>query len=150
MPALEAASEAAFQLRDYSAARNYLLPVVAQKPKDEHFLELLNLSELVLKLDPWQRGLPAQEQTRRALQDFQIAVARAQKCATQAEGGVAGLLEQARNLNPNERILSRDPEALGKAMDLVFKLEKAAESCAPASPEDKALELLTQQQEVLR
>ena len=147
MPALEAASEVAFQLRDYSAARNYLLPVVAQKPRDEHFLELLNLSELVMKLDPWQRGLPAQEQAGRALQDFQITVARAQKCAP-ADSAVAALLDQAKALKPTRKSLAGNPDALEKTMGLTFKLESTSASCAPASLEDKALGLLAQQQEV--
>lgn len=149
LAALEAASEAAFQLRDYSAARNYLLPVVAQKPKDEHFLELLNLSELVMKLDPSERGLPAQEQARRALRDLQIAVAGAQKCAP-PDSGVAALLDQAKSLKPTQRSLASNPDALGKTIDLVFKLQKASAPCGPASLEDKAVGLLAQQQEVTR
>ena len=65
MPALEGASEAAFRMGEYEIARHYLLPIVAQKPKDEHYLELLNLAELVLKLDPSERGLPSRERARR-------------------------------------------------------------------------------------
>jgi len=149
MPSLEAASEVAFRSADYTTARNYLLPIVAQKPKDEHFLELLNLSELVIRLDPSQRGLPAQEQARRALQDFEIALGRAQKC-TPTDSEVATLLDQARTLRPTRKNLASDPGALGKTMDLVFKLESASTSCGPPSLEDKALGLLTQEQEVPR
>lgn len=149
MPALEAASETAFHLGDYSAARNYLLPIVTQKPKDEHFLELLNLSELVMKLDPSERGLSSQEQARRAAKDIHIATARAQKCAP-ADTGVAMLVAQAKDLQRTERTLASNPEALRKTMDLAFRLEKASASCAPASLEDKALGLVAQPQEVPR
>jgi len=150
MPALEAASEAAFRMGDYPTARHYLLPIVAQKPKDEHSLELLNLSELVIKLDPSERGLPSQEQARRALQDFHLALARAQKCTPSAGSGVAALVDQAKSIKPNERILARNPDAIAKTMDLVFKLEKASAPCGPAGLEDKALGLLAQQSEMPR
>jgi predicted Zn-dependent protease len=150
MPALEAASEAAFRMGDYPTARHYLLPIVAQKPKDEHFLELLNLSELVIKLDPSERGLPSQEQARRAAQGFELALARAQKCAPASASGVAALLEQAKSIKPNEKFLARNPDAIEKTMDLVFKLEKASAQCGPAGLEDKALGLLAQQWETPR
>jgi len=150
MPALEGASEAAFRMGDYATARHYLLPIVAQKPKDEHFLELLNLSELVIKLDPSERGLPSQEQARRALQDFQFALVRAQKCAPASASGVAVLLEQAKSIRPNEKSLARNPDAIAKTMDLVFKLEKASAQCGSAGLEDKALGLLAQQWETPR
>ena len=148
MPALEGASEAAFRLHDYSAARHYLLPIVAQKPKDEHFLEMLNLSELVVKLDPSERGLSALQQAHRAVQDFQIALARAQKCTPSADSGVTALLEQAKSIKPNEKLLTSKPDGIEKTMDLVFKLEKASAACGPPSLEDKALGLLAQQWQV--
>lgn len=150
MPALEGASETAFRMGEYEIARHYLLPIVAQKPKDEHFLDLLNLSELVIKLDPSERGLPSREQARRAAQDLQIALARARKCAPAADSGVAALLDQAKSFRPTERILASNPDAIEKTMGLVFKLEKASAQCGPAGLEDKALGLLAQQWETPR
>lgn len=155
MPALEGAGEAAFLMGEYQTARHYLLPIVAQKPKDEHSMELLNLSELVIKLDPFARGLPAQERARRALHDFRLALARAQKCAPAAtaptapssDSSLAALLQQARSIKPNERVLARNADALERTMDLVFKLEKASGQCGPAGLEDKALALLGEQWE---
>ncbi len=155
MPALVGAGEAAFLMGEYQTARHYLLPIVAQKPKDEHSLELLNLSELVIKLDPFARGLPAQERARRALHDFQLALARAQKCAPAAtaptapssDSSLAALLQQARSIKPNEKVLARNADALERTMDLVFKLEKASGQCGPAGLEDKALALLGEQWE---
>jgi len=149
MPGLEGASEAAFRMGEYEIARHYLLPIVAQKPKDAHFLELLNLSELVIKLDPSERGLPSQEPARRALHDFQLALTRAQKCAPAADSDVAALLGQAKSIKPSERVLT-SPDAIEKTMNLVFKLEKASAPCGPAGLEDKALGLLAQQWETPR
>ena len=157
MPALQGAGEAAFQMGEYQIARHYLLPVVAQNPGDQHSLELLNLSELVIKLDPSERGLPSQKQARRALHDFQLALTRAQKCvpaAVPAEassgGDLATLVQQARSMKLTQKALATDPHALERTIDLVFKLEKAAAQCGPPGLEDKALALLGQRWEASR
>jgi tetratricopeptide (TPR) repeat protein len=151
MPALQGAGEAAFRMGEYQTARYYLLPIVAQKPKDKQSLELLNLSELVIKLDPFARGLPSRERARRAVHDFQVALARAQKCASPA-ADLSSLLQQADSTKATirERVLARNPDALEKTMDLVFKLEKAAAPCEPPGPKDTALGLLAQQWEASR
>ena len=160
-PALKGASEAAFRMGQYLVARHYLLPLVAQDPNDESSLEMLNLCELVVKLDPFSRGLTSRERARRAMHDLQLALARAQKCgvpgmrpATQTTSSssasdLSSLLAQADSRKPamSERVLSADPKALDSTMDLAFKLEKASAQCAPASLEDKALGLLAQQPE---
>jgi len=166
MPALKGASEAAFRMGEYQTARHYLLPIVAQDPKDQSSLEMLNLCELVLKLDPFARGLTAREQAHRALHDFQLALARAQKCAVPAAeptsrpasqtappaDDLSSLLAQAnsRKSRVSERALAGNPDVLESTMDLVFKLEKASSPCGPAGLEDKALGLLAQQSEAAR
>jgi len=155
MSALEGAGEAAFRMGEYHAARLYLLPVVAQKPEDQHTVELLDLSELVLKLDPFLRGLSSRERARRALRDMQLGLARAQKCspspqAAPADKSLAALLQQAKSMAPSEKLLARDPDAVAQTMDLAFKLEKAAAPCGPPGLEDKALILLAAQQEAAR
>jgi len=162
MPALKGASEAAFRMGDYEAARHYLLPIVAEDPKDKSVLEMLNLCELVLKLDPFARGLTSGEQARRAVHDFQLALTRAQRCAVSAAApasqstspsdDLSSLLAQAnsRRSKVSERMLASNPEALQSTMDLVFKLEKASLPCAPASLEDKALAVLAQPSEASR
>jgi tetratricopeptide (TPR) repeat protein len=157
MPALQGAGEAAFRMGEYQTARHYLLPIVAQNPKDEHSLELLNLSESVLKLDPLERGLPSREQARRAVHDFQLALARVQKCApatvpaaASSGGDLAALVQQARALKLSENALARNSDALEKTMDLVFKLEKAAAQCGQPGLEDKALAVLGQRWEASR
>ena len=146
IPALKGAGEAAFRMQEYQSARRYLLPVIAQKPHDEESMQLLNLSESVVKLDPFARGLSSLERARRAVHDFQLALARAQKCATPA-GDLASLVQQADSQEPRirENVLARNPDALDKTMNLVFKLEKAAGPCSPADLNDKALLLLADQ-----
>jgi tetratricopeptide (TPR) repeat protein len=166
MPALKGGSEAAFRMAEYQTARHYLLPIVAQDPKDQSALEMLNLCDLVLKLDPFARGLASHEQARRALRDFQIALARAQKCAVPAiapasppasqtaapQDDLSTLLAEAnsRESRVSERTLANDPAVLESTMELAFKLEKASANCGPASLEDKALALLAQPSEAAR
>jgi len=166
MPALNGASEAAFSVGEYQTARHYLLPIVAQNPKDESSLEMLNLCELVLKLDPFARGLTSQERARRALHGLQLALARAQKCAPPAPApasrpasqttppgdDVSSLLAQAASKKSrlSERALASNSKALEDTVDLAFKLEKASAPCGPAGLEDKALGLLAQQWEASR
>ena len=156
------ASEAAFRMAEYQTARHYLLPIVAQDPKDQSALEMLNLCELVFKLDPFARGLTSREQARRALRDFQRALARAQKCAAPVtapasqtsapQDDLSTLLAQANSRKPRlaERALASDPALLESTTELAFKLEKASANCGPASLEDKALALLAQSSEVAR
>jgi tetratricopeptide (TPR) repeat protein len=148
IPALKGAGEAAFRIGEYATARHYLLPVVAQQPQDERSMELLNLSELVMKLDPFERGLSSQTRARRVVRDFQIALSRAEKCATPTTE-LASLLQQAdsQKNTVRENVLARNPDTLDKTMDLVFKLEDAAGSCGPPALEDKALGLLGHQWE---
>jgi tetratricopeptide (TPR) repeat protein len=151
LPALAGAGEAAFQLGDYWTARHYLLPVVAQNPQDQHAAELLEVADLVIKLNPFERGLPSTERARRAVQDFQFALARAEKCAAPS-GDLSSLLQQAeaKKMAVRESVLARRPDALEPTMDLVFKMEKASAGCAPASNEDQALQLLAARWETSR
>jgi tetratricopeptide (TPR) repeat protein len=155
VPALEGAGEAAFRMGEYETARRYLLPVVAQKAKDEHSQELLNLSELVLKLDPSMRGLSSRERARRALHDFQLALARGEACtnspeAAPADQGLTALVRQAKSTAPSEKLLAGNPDEIEKTMGLTFKLEQAAAQCGSPRLEDKALALLGERQEAAR
>jgi hypothetical protein len=147
MPALKGAGEAAFQMGDYRTARHYLLPVVAQTRKDEHSMELLNLSELVIKLNPFERGLSSQERARRTVHDFQLALSRAQKCTTPT-ADLSSLTQQvdSKKAMIRENVLTRNPDTLEATMELAFKLETAASQCGPADLEERALELLAEQE----
>lgn len=84
LAALAGAGEAAFRMGDYRTARHYLLPVVAQSPQDRASQELLSISELVIKSDPFERGLRLQERARRTVQDFAIVLAQAGRCPVAA------------------------------------------------------------------
>jgi tetratricopeptide (TPR) repeat protein len=155
MPALEGAGGAAFRMGEYETARHYLLPFVGQRPKDEHSLELLNLSELVLKLDPSRRGLSSGDRAHRALHDFQLALARAETCANSpeaasADNGLTALVRQAKSMASSEKLLARNPDEIEKTMNLTFRLEHAAAQCGPPGLEDKALALLGAQREASR
>jgi tetratricopeptide (TPR) repeat protein len=147
MPALQGAGEAAFRMGEYRTARHYLLPIIAQNPKDPDAAALLNLSELVLNMDPFERGLSSRERVRRAAHDLQLAVSRAQKCSSPAPE-LASLLQQGGSKEASsETVLARNPDALENSMELAFKLEKATSSCASLAPEEKALSLLAERWE---
>jgi len=155
LPALKGAGEAAFRMGEYETARHYLLPVIAESPNDERSLEMLNLSELVLKLDPSIRGLSSRERARRALHAFQLALARAKKCVNSQDGvpsgeDVASLVQQAEPMARREAILAKNPDAVEKTMDWAFKLEQSAAKCGTPTLEDRALTLLGERQEATR
>jgi tetratricopeptide (TPR) repeat protein len=148
IPALKGAGESAFYIGEYQTARQYLLPVVAQQPQDHESIQLLNVAESVMKLDPFERGLSSQERARRAVRDFQLALTRAQSC-TNPPADLAALLQQAdsRKRIVREAMLARHPDVLDNTMSLVFGLERAAKPCSPSGIDDKALELLSNQWE---
>jgi tetratricopeptide (TPR) repeat protein len=156
LPDLAEAGEAAFRLGDYHTARHYLLPIATQNPHDQHSMDLLNMAELIIKMDPFERGVSSPERGRRAVRALQLAVARAQACArtaaapqngTATRDTISSLLQQAAALHVSERSLARNQEALERTMDLAFKLETAAADCGAARPQDQALALLAQRWE---
>jgi len=145
-PALAGAGYAAFQLGRYPAAEKYLQAAVAGSPKDTQSADLLNTTELVLHLDPYQRGISTAERNRRAIEAFEDAGQRLKSCAIPKAtpgGSPTSLNEDWNSMKPRVTAagLRRDPDLVDSAMDLTFRIERQA-SVACGSPTGKDLALL--------
>jgi tetratricopeptide (TPR) repeat protein len=161
--ALQGAGEAAFRLANYVTARRHFAAVAAAEPGNTHVRGRLDTITAVLSLDPFRRGLAARERARRAALAFEIASKRLEACtglrgislppseaASSAPApavsdgapaepamsdGLQRLLTEVRDTAAmvNVNTLARDPDALDRVMDLVFRIEEACEaSCGEA------------------
>jgi tetratricopeptide (TPR) repeat protein len=161
--ALQGAGESAFRLTNYVTARRYLTAVAAAEPENMHVRGRLDTIAAVLGLDPFRRGLPARERARRAAMAFEIASTRLHACSESlgislpgaaaasplpeaAIDGLQRLGTEVRETAPTlkRNVLSRDPEALDRVMDLIFRIEDACETrCGEAGHgSDQALVLI--------
>jgi hypothetical protein len=118
----------------------------------------------VLAVDPFRRGLAARERAQRAVRAFEIASSRLQACSAslgialpgaQASppnpevpnaDGLQRLALELRDTAPIVKVstMSRDPDALERVMDLVFRVEDGCEArCGEAGHgSDQALVLI--------
>ena len=161
-PRLEAAlagvGEAYFEMNDFGGAERYLSRAVAENPHLTRAASLLEVSRMVLSIDPMQRRLSSHDRAQRTLQAFVQVLTRLQECATvrgidlDAPGGETDLHElyaRALELEPRmrEERLRRDPELAATAVDLVFEIEKTtARDCGEPQGLDLALLLLARAQ----
>ena len=118
---------------------------------------MLDTAQAVLNLDPFNRRLDNMERARRAVLDFNSALARLRTCAAQkgidlkAPGNdpFQTLNAQATTLQPRsqQRYLSRDSELLSQVMDAAFEMEQAAaRACGEPQGQDLALLLIAREQ----
>jgi len=152
--ALAGAGLAAFGLGRYSLAQRYLQVAVVANPEDERSADLLKTTELVLRMDPYQRQISADQRNRIVIEAFAAAGERLKSCAaTITSSGAASLetLEQSladnwAKMKPkiNERDLRRDPDLAERAMDLVFEIERESKiACGAPTGTDLALLLIS-------
>jgi predicted Zn-dependent protease len=146
--ALAGAGEAAFDLADYGRARRYLQAV--PRPT-ERTRELADLAELVIANDPLAPRLANEARRRRALAGLARARARLEGCALQgsAAGGAPhdawpSSMEAASLAHALETTRGREtPDALERAVDLVARMEDAADAAGCAATDlDRALSLI--------
>lgn len=150
------AGKAAFMMGDYALARHYLDSALARNPRDAASAQLRDTAIEVLEIDPYDRRISAQERRRRAVLDFDHALAQLTACA-QAQGvnlkvandtsGLESLYAAAMKMKPQmrESLLRRNPDLVDSAMSLVFQIEQAlAQKCAAAGSMDRALLLIGQ------
>jgi len=154
--ALAGLGMSAFQLSRYDVARRYLEAAAAANPNDSQSAELLKTTELVLRLDPYQRQLSVAERNRIVIEGFAAAGERVKACSP--AGGVPEQMpnssapnnlaakrakwEQMKN-QVTEQGLRRNPDLVDAAMDLVFDIERQSNAtCGPASGADLALLLI--------
>jgi tetratricopeptide (TPR) repeat protein len=152
--ARQGAAEAAFGLQNYVTARRYYAAVAAVEPGNTYVRGRLETVNAIIGLDPFARGLGSYERARRAALAYDIASRRLAACA-EAQGvpldpGAAGddlqqFAAEAQVLRRRVRIgpLARDPDLLDQTMDLVFRIEEAADArCGRAAGQDEALVLI--------
>jgi len=157
--ALAGTGESAFQLGDYPTAVSYLEQAVRKETTDPMARQLLEISQAVLDMDPFNPRLGASERARRASSAFIVAMARLDSCTGRKiqdrtatpPADLQNLYSQARKMqvqgNPN--YLQRHPEEIGPLMDLVANLETAAVKRCGESSEvaDRALLLIARRRE---
>jgi tetratricopeptide (TPR) repeat protein len=148
--ALEGAGTAAFHLGRYRLAEGYLRRAVAAEPQNASTKNLLEISTLLLQLDPFVRHLPVRERSRRLISAFELAKQRLDACAS-AEGNqvapdspLATLRSNWLQMRPKlVHLTSSDVEASDAAMDLISQIEQQTQKeCGPPTPSDQALLLL--------
>jgi len=156
--ALEGAGETYFEMADYHNAQHYLERAVREDPNAPRASSLLETTEGVLGIDPFQRRLSSQERARRTVRAMKQAVARLESCAASRGIPLAGtsaptplqqLWARAQEVQPQvrERVLAREPDRIAPTMDLVFEIERAAEQeCGTPQGLDQALLLLARGQ----
>lgn len=149
--ALAEAGMAAFQLGRYDLADSYLQAAVAANPSDAQSAARLKTTELVLRMNPFQRQLSVAKRDLIVIEAFAAAGERLKSCSgsgtatgSASSGSVpGGLAERWEKLKPQitERGLRRDPDLVEAAMQLVFDIERQT-SAACGTPEGTDMALL--------
>jgi len=145
------AGEASFETGNYAEARRYLEKAVSQNPQDLPAAQQLEISKLILSLDPFARWISQRERSRRTVAAFNQARVRVEQCAQsrginlqakQATDPLPSVYAEAKKMRPkaNERSLRRDPDLIPNVMDLVFRMEEQAQQTCGVPPDpDRAL-----------
>jgi tetratricopeptide (TPR) repeat protein len=145
--ALSGAGEAAFDSADYARAARYLTRAIARGAASPEIARDAAISQLVLSVDPLQRRLGVATRARRASRAFDAASTRLAACLSRqpesrylnALSAEAGTLAT----HATAHALSRHPDDVETAMDLVFEIEIAtARVCGEATGIDHALHLI--------
>ncbi len=152
--ALRGAGEASFRMANYRDARRYLDRAVQLNPQDTTAAQRLEMTNLILSLDPLERGLSAQTRARRVVFAYQQAVERLRACAlkrgealeaqppaTDLQTAYARVMQIGPKVR--ETVLRRNPDLLTQALELVFEIEELTErDCESATGTDLALLLI--------
>ena len=149
------AGEAAYQLADYPQAHRYFQRALEINPKDQEVTQKLQISGLVLQLDPFQRRLSQDERGKRTIAAFQQALSHLKQCAQsrgvnlqsqQDSGPFASIYSTVINMQPKvtRQNLRRNPDLITNVMDLVMQMEETAQqSCGTPPPPDQALLMIS-------
>ena len=152
--AMAGIGKAAFELGNYSLSQRYLQEAVA-RGADSQSTQLLDTVNMVRRMDPFQRKIPASQRARIVVGAFGTAGRRLQDCVSRAKPQATGspanneqtLSAQWSVLKPKitGAGLRRDPDAVESAMDLVFAIERDTSSeCGAPTGADLALLLISQ------
>lgn len=148
--ALAGAGNAAFELANYPLTYRYLQAAVSADPGDTQSAKLLETTELVLQMDPYQRSISAAQRARIAMTDFDTAGERLKACSNLnrfafAAGSAPSPAGSWMTMKPQitEARLRRDPDLVESAMELVFNIERqTSTSCGAPEGKDEALLLI--------
>ncbi len=153
--ALTGAGEAAFDLAQYTRAREYFRGAA---PSEGRVAELQLITDLVLAHDPLESGLAFRDRQERIARAFARAVERLASClaAPSVAGTPAGkdlesLRVEARALEPAlaPRRLRRDHDALDIAVHLIYRIEqRTSVGCGAPTPLDRALLIIGRRHEL--
>jgi tetratricopeptide (TPR) repeat protein len=155
--ALAGAGKAAFQLGRYHTAVDYLRRALEAHPRDAQSSQLLEISTLVLRANPFASDLSDAEQIRRVRTAFNQAGQRLNTCA-QTKGidlstrslpaGLFSLNMQWQQMKPKLATVrpTSPTDTQQAAMDLVFAIEQqTAAICGQSGGMDEALLLLSRE-----
>jgi tetratricopeptide (TPR) repeat protein len=162
--ALAGAGLAAFELGLYPIAQRYLQSAVSANSDDTGSAELLKTTEMVLQMDPFQRGISVAQRHQIVVRAFAVAGDRLKNCpptsgmpsntktgnakngAAQTAAAPANLTDSWAKMKPQitEVNLRKDPDLVETAMDLVFNIERQTSlSCGSPQGADLALLLIS-------
>lgn len=149
--ALAGAGSAAFGMGDYALAQHYLRIAVTQQPWDKDSATLLEVTDQVMRLDPYRRQISEADRHRAVQGVFATAGQRLQSCPAAAAspvvpGGAQTLGDAWKQLQPKvtPRVLRRDQDVVDNALDLAFNIERQSGSkCGQGSPADAAVVLIS-------
>jgi Tfp pilus assembly protein PilF len=153
--ALAGAGEASYRLADYAQAHRYFQRAIELNPKNQEVALKLELSRLVIDLDPFQRRLSQGERGRRTIAAFQQALSRLKQCAEsrgvnlqtqQGAGPFVSVYSNVKKMQPkvSRRMLRRNPDLITNVMDLVIQMEETAQqACGTPPVPDQALLMIS-------
>jgi len=145
----------AFDLGRYALAERYLKAAVTANPHDAESATRLKTAELVLRMDPFQRGLSELQRNQIVVDAFAAAGQRLKSCNMQSASVTPGLAQPSlaeiwQRMKPRITPLGlrRNPDLAETAMDLVFRVEReTGASCEMPSETDTALLLIAKSHE---
>jgi tetratricopeptide (TPR) repeat protein len=141
---------AAFQLGRYPLAERYLEGAVAANPNDTQSAERLKTTQLVLRMDPFQRQISVAQRDQIVVEAFETAGQRLKSCGiSSSPAGAAAaqpnLADNWAKMKPriSKEQLRRNPDLVEQAMDLAFAIERQTSmTCGPPTEADMALLLI--------
>jgi tetratricopeptide (TPR) repeat protein len=149
--ALAGAGNAAFQLERYALAQQYLESAARVNPNDTENAQRLQMTEMVLRMDPFRPQISTADRNKNFVDAFAIAGQRLKTCPLPsrdtfgATGSAPSLIDEWSNLKPRitEAGLRKKPDLAQSAMDLVSRIERQTSNvCGPPTGPDLALLLI--------
>ncbi len=149
--ALVGAGEVAFQVGDYHRARSYLDRAARLRPQDDEVKQKLQLSKLVLSIDPLAPRLSSADRSQRVIAAFGAALTRLRDCAIQRgdsldtttpSNALESAYASAARIKPKVRrqILKSDQDLSSNVIDLIVEMENLTTSfCGAPHGLDEAI-----------